>query len=122
MSFFSWLKRLLGIGSKSPEKQKPAPAYNGGADYEEDEDEIVTLIGKDGEEVDFNVIAGISLKSGYYTILQPTELLDGMGEDEALVFKVTQTDDGEDSFAIELDDKIIDAVFAEYDRLLAEQG
>ena len=41
-----------------------------------------------------------------------------MQEDEALVFKVTRGDDGEDRFEIELDDEIIDAVFTEYNRLL----
>ena len=41
-----------------------------------------------------------------------------MDDDEALVFKVTRGKDGEDKFEIELDDNIIDAVFAEYNRLL----
>ena len=41
-----------------------------------------------------------------------------MNDDEALVFKVTRGSDNEDKFEIELDDDIIDAVFAEYNRLL----
>ncbi len=52
--------------------------------------------------------------------MQPVELLDGMEEDEALVFKVTRGQDGEDKFEIELDDSVIDAVFDEYNRLLDE--
>jgi hypothetical protein len=87
---------------------------------EEQEDDIVTLTSPDGEEIDFVEIAGIKLENGFYAILQPVELLEGMGEDEALVFAVTKTEDGEDSFSIELDDEIIDAVFAEYNRLLDE--
>ena len=87
---------------------------------EEQEDDIVTLTSPDGEEIDFVEIAGIKLESGFYAILQPVELLEGMSEDEALVFAVTKTADGEDSFSIELDDDIIDAVFAEYNRLLDE--
>ena len=47
-------------------------------------------------------------------------LLDGMGDNEALVFKVTRGDKGEDKFSIELDEDIIEAVFAEYNRLLDE--
>ena len=43
-----------------------------------------------------------------------------MSDDEALVFKVTRGKDGEDKFEIELDDSIIDAVFAEYNKLLDE--
>ena len=118
MSFFSWLKGLFGGNSKPEKQEKTAPVY----DDSYDDDEIVSLIGKDGEEIDFVVIAGIALNGNYYAILQPTELLEGMDDDEALVFKVTQNDNGEDSYSIELDDGVIDAVFAEYDKLLAEQG
>ncbi len=84
------------------------------------EDDIVTLLSADGEEVDFVEIAGIAHKGNFYAILQPVELLEGMDEDEALVFKVTRGADGEDNFEIEMDDDIIDAVFEEYNRLLDE--
>jgi hypothetical protein len=40
-----------------------------------------------------------------------------MDDDEALVFKVSRGKDGEDKFEIELDDSVIDAVFAEYNKL-----
>jgi hypothetical protein len=89
-------------------------------DFYEDDD-IITLTSADGEEIDFVEIAGISLESGFYAILQPVELLEGMDDDEALVFKVTRLPNGEDNFEIELDDDIIDAVFAEYNRLLDEE-
>ena len=87
---------------------------------EEDSDDVVTLLSANGEEIDFVEIAGIAYRGSFYAILQPVELLDGMDEDEALVFKVTRGKDGEDKFEIELDDSIIDAVFAEYNKLLDE--
>ena len=87
---------------------------------EEDDDDVVTLLSANGEEVDFVEIAGIAYKGSFYAILQPVELLEGMDDDEALVFKVTRGKDGEDKFEIELDDVVIDAVFAEYNRLLDE--
>ena len=87
---------------------------------EEEDDDIITLLSSDGEEVDFVEIAGIAYKGEFYVILQPVELLDGMEEDEALVFKVKRGEDGEDKFEIELNDDIIDAVFEEYNRLLDE--
>ncbi len=86
----------------------------------ENEDDIITLTTAEGEEVDFVEIAGIAHKGNFYAILQPVELLDGMDDDEALVFRVTKGRDG-DQFSIETDDAIIDAVFAEYNRLLDEQ-
>ena len=86
---------------------------------DEDNEDVLTLAGPDGEEVDFIEIAGISLGDKYYSILQPVELLDGMEEDEALVFEVTEGEEG-DNFQLVLDDDIIDQVFAEYDKLLDE--
>jgi hypothetical protein len=87
---------------------------------EEDSDDIVTLQTADGEEVDFVEIAGIAYEGNFYAILQPVELLEGMDEDEALVFLVERGEDGEDKFSIVTDDDIMDAVFAEYDRLWQE--
>ena len=85
---------------------------------ETSDDDIVTLLSADGEEIDFVEIAGIAHKGNFYAILQPVELIEGMDDDEALVFKVSRGKDGEDKFEIELDDSIIEAVFAEYNRLL----
>lgn len=87
---------------------------------EMEEDDIVTLISADGEEIDFVEIAGIAHAGKFYAILQPVKLIEGMSEDEALVFLVDRGENGEDNFTIELDDEIIDAVFAEYNRLLDE--
>jgi uncharacterized protein YrzB (UPF0473 family) len=83
----------------------------------ENDDDIITLLSATGEEIDFVEIAGILHKGNFYAILQPVELLEGMDDDEALVFKVSRNADGSDKFEIELDDEIIDAVFAEYNRL-----
>jgi len=84
------------------------------------QDEIITLVNEAGEEVDFIEVAGIVYGEGFYVILQPVELLEGMGEDEALVFEVIEEEEG-NRFDVVLDDDIIDGVFAEYNRLLDEQ-
>ena len=87
--------------------------------FSNNDDDIVTLTNDKGEEIDFVEIAGINLKGKFYAILQPVELLPGMSDDEALVFQVTRVG-GEDKFNIEMDDKIIDQVFKEYNRMLDE--
>lgn len=87
---------------------------------EKHNDDIITLIGENGEEIDFVEIAGIAYKNDFYAILQPVKLIQGMSDDEALVFKVITDSDGADSFDIVLDDNIITAVFAEYNRLYDE--
>lgn len=87
---------------------------------ENDNDDIVTLTSANGEEIDFLEIAGIAYQGRFYAILQPVKLLEGMEENEALVFEVSRADDGSDRFAIVLDDDIIDIVFTEYERLYQE--
>ena len=83
-------------------------------------DDLITLKSADGEDIDFVEIAGIALNGKFYAILQPVELLEGMDDDEALVFEVSRTADGEDSFTIVQDDAITEAVFEEYYKLLDE--
>lgn len=85
-----------------------------------EDDGIVTLLSATGEEIDFAEIAGIAYKGHFYAILQPIVLLEGMEDDEALVFEVTRAGNGDDQFTIVLDDDIIDAVFAEYEKLYNE--
>lgn len=87
----------------------------------EENDDIITLNTADGEEIKFIEIAGIAHKGNFYAILQPVELIPGMNEDEALVFKVTRLPDGQQHFEIEFDDEIIDAVFKIYNDLLDNQ-
>ena len=82
-----------------------------------DSDDIVTLLSANGEEIDFVEIAGIAHNGSFYVILQPVKPLEGMAEDEGLVFKVTRGENGEDRFEIELDEDIIVTVFAEYGKL-----
>lgn len=90
-------------------------------DMVEEDDDIITLVTDEGNEINFIEIAGIAYRGNFYAVLQPVELLEGMSEDEALVFKVTKGENGQDNFEIELDDAVIDAVFAEYQKLLNEE-
>ncbi len=102
--------------AKNTEKQK-TKAPNSIDKMVNDEDDIVTLVTQDGKEIDFVEIAGIAYKGSFYAILQPVELLEDMGEDEALIFKVTAGKDGTDNFDIELDKDVIAAVYKEYEKL-----
>lgn len=115
MGFFDWIKGIFGGNKEEPAYDEPVN------NYEDDNDDLVELMTANGETVKFVEIAGIAHRGNFYAILQPVELLEGMDDDEALVFKVTRNAAGEDSFEIELDDDIIDAVFKEYNRLLDEQ-
>lgn len=86
----------------------------------EGEEDIVVLLSETGEEIEFVEIAGIAHNGKFYAILQPVELIEGMEEDEALVFEVLDNGEGNSKFELCLDDDIIDAVFEEYNRLYDE--
>jgi hypothetical protein len=77
----------------------------------------VILLTDDGEELEFSNVFSVNLDFNAYVILQPVETLEGMEEDEALVFLLTYEDD-EEQYSIVTDDEIIDRVFEEYYKLL----
>ena len=85
-----------------------------------EDDEIVTLTGANGEEIEFIEIADIELDGKLYSILEPVELPEGEEEAMPLIFKVTPANNDEANYEIVMDDKIVEAVFNEYDRLLEE--
>ncbi|MBQ3571651.1 MAG: DUF1292 domain-containing protein [Clostridia bacterium] len=81
------------------------------------DENIITLRSANGEDIEFQEIAGIAYEGNFYVIMQPVVLLEGMDQDEALVFKVIADGKENSSFELVLDDEILDAVFAEYDKL-----
>ena len=89
--------------------------------------DTVTLTSGNGDEINFDVIAGISLVTkypGFYAILVPEKGTPGcedMGDNEALVFKVEGEDEDDANFTIVMEDEIVEMVFAKYHQLLEEQ-
>lgn len=92
-------------------------------DLEEEEyEDIITLSTPDGEEVDFTEIATVEFEGELYVIMQPVELFEGMEEDEALVFSVTDENDEDSRFDVVTDERIVNGVFEEYNKLFEEQA
>lgn len=127
LSFIGWIVSIIleNVYAKIADKQLNGERIEKkraktDAWLEPSDDETITLKSANGEEIEFEEVAGIAYKGKFYAVLQPVELLEGMDEDEALVFRVTRDKNGEDKFEVELDDKIIDGVFKEYNRLLDE--
>lgn len=85
----------------------------------------ITLVDENGNDVRFYNEAVIPYTVDgdprIYTILEPIDKVEGVEEGEGLVFRVyTQELDGEDDIEIEDDEKIIEAVFEEYNKLFEE--
>lgn len=91
---------------------------------EEDMSDVV-LYDNDDKAVRFEQIAiipeVIDGQTRLYAILQPIDTLDGVAEDEALLFRVfTEENDGEDNVVFEDDFDIAEAVFEKYYKLIEE--
>lgn len=88
---------------------------------DENNDDNIVLYNEDNDPVEFEQIAIVVLDGALYPILKPVAPMAGMAENEALVFTIREID-GEDCLVIEEDDAVIDAVFADYYRMLREAG
>ena len=79
----------------------------------------IVCVNDKGEEVHLDQIAVVPLMDNLYAILKPITDIDGVGEDEALVFEV---DFEEDTIQIVNDFNLIDQVFDKYYELLRKEG
>lgn len=83
------------------------------------DDDIITMVSKDGKEVDFVELADLMYEGKYYLVAEPCEPFEGQEETFPMVFLVTEK--GEDAeLTVELNDDIVDAVLAKYEKLLDE--
>ncbi|MBE5730458.1 MAG: DUF1292 domain-containing protein [Clostridia bacterium] len=82
-------------------------------------DERVTLTTDEGEDIEFEIVTELALGEDFYAIMQPVKPLDGVAEDEALVFRIIETDDG-DEYELVIDDDILDGVFESYNNMIED--
>lgn len=90
--------------------------------FDENNTDNVVLYNADDEAVEFEQIAIIPIGDNDYAILKPVEPLEGMKDDEALVFVLEEDEEGEQQLVIVQDEKIIDKVFDAYDKLYEEES
>ena len=91
--------------------------------FDENNTDAIILFNEKGEEIAFDQIALIPKKGKTYAILQPIEEMDGVGEDEALVFCIEEPkdEDEEEYLTLVTDVDIIDEVFKVYDQLIEDE-
>ena len=85
---------------------------------ENNEDPII-LYDEENREIEFDQVAVIPLNEKIYVILKPITEIEGVADDEALVFVIEEIED-EDTLVLVDDEQIIDLVFDEYYKLLDE--
>lgn len=91
-------------------------------EFEEEEnmeEDILELVGDDGEVEHFYHLATLQYKKEWYVVLQPTETNEHVSEDELIIFLLsTDEESGEDVFMTVDDEKVLNAVYEEYLKLV----
>ncbi|WP_040762000.1 DUF1292 domain-containing protein [Ruminiclostridium cellobioparum] len=88
---------------------------------DEERDDIVILVGEDGEEVEFEHIDTIEMNGNEYVVLLPVEDQENEEADEVVILKVDHGDDGEDSFVTVDDEDELNNVFEEFKTRMEEE-
>ena len=89
--------------------------------YDEDNNDAIVLMNEKGEEIPFEQIALIPQNDKTYAILKPLVQLEGVGENEGLVFSIETKSEGMEYLALIVEENIIDKVFDVYNTLIDEE-
>ena len=91
---------------------------------DQDNKEPIVLMDENGKQMTFEQVAVITYEvrkdKRLYCVLKPLDKIEGIGEDEAIVFLVDTDDQGNSIIKIEEDEEIAIAVFDKYYDLLEE--
>lgn len=86
----------------------------------------ITFVDGDGKQLSFEQVAVIphevAGETKLYCILKPLDPIDGIADDEAIVFLVDMDEDGDAVIRVEEDETIARQVFDKYYDLLREAG
>ena len=85
-----------------------------------EDDEIVTLYDDNNEPVDFYEVACVEYKDDYYALLEPGEEMEGLEDGDVLIFKLEEQEDGTDLFMPVEDETLLNEVFDEYLKAVAD--
>ena len=86
--------------------------------YDEDNNDVIELANEKGR-FSFEQIAVVPREEGVYAILKPISQIDGVEEDEGLVFFI---DEDKEVLTLVTDEKIIDDIFDVYFDLIEEEN
>ena len=91
---------------------------------DDDNHDNITLYDENEKPIEFEQVAVIPLgdeeDGELYCILKPAGKLEGIKDNEAIVFHVIEDEDGVADLEVELDDEIAEKVFEEFYKLCDE--
>ena len=83
--------------------------------------EPIALVDNTGRVVNFEQVAVIPHNGVLYCVLKPLDTINGIEEDEAVVFFVSDGEDGEPMLEVETDEEIAIEIFNQYYDLIEEE-
>ena len=86
------------------------------------EDDIIPLVNDEGQTVNFYHVATIDYENEWYVFFQPAEKMAEIDEDEVVVFKLESDEEDNDVFLPVADEDLLQKVYAEYVRLMEQEG
>ena len=87
---------------------------------DEDNDDPITVYDENDKPVRFDQVAIIPFKEKLYAILKPIDEMEGVEDDEVIVFLIEETEDGDAELVIETDEPTAMKVYDECFKLLDE--
>ena len=84
------------------------------------EEDIVELTTEDGKKLKFYFVGTIEYKGKNYSAFEPAEQIDGIEDDDLIIFELSGDDEETADLLPVEDDKLLDEVFEEFCRLLEE--
>ena len=83
-------------------------------EMELDAENIVELVDDDGNEVKFEHLMTLEHKGGVYICLAPAEPMEDVEEDELVIMRIQQDDDGNDFYTTIDSEEELNEVFEKY--------
>lgn len=89
---------------------------------EMENENIITLLDDDDNPIDFEIIEMLEISGKHYAFLLPlNDESDAADDDEAVIFRIDKTDDGDEIFAYIEDDAEWEMVVDTYNDMLFEE-
>ena len=83
-------------------------------DMEPEQENIVQLVDDEGNEVEFEHLMTLEHNGGIYICLAPLEEMEDVAEDELVIMRIRQDEDGNDFYESVADEKELNEVFEKY--------
>ena len=90
-------------------------------DFDCFDEDIVELTTEDGKKLKFYFVGTIEYKGKNYSAFEPAEQIDGIEDDDLIIFELAGDDEKTADLLPVEDEKLLDEVFEEFCRVLEEE-